>query len=274
MNKLFASIALFALTFAVLPAPSVHAATTVSPGDLIRGESFSAVYYYGEDGFRYVFPNEKTYFTWYSNFDNVTMLTDAELGKIQIGGNVTYKPGNRLVKIQSDPKTYAVDSDGHLHWVETEDIAVGMLGNTWVTMIDDVPDSFFANYSVVWPFETTEEAQAFQMQFLAHDTITISDDKALQAPWDIRINDSGFSPDTISLEEWLATIPANTTFRFTNDGSTAHTATADDNSWGTGTLTPGESYLVRLNEGGVHTFHCSYHPSMTGSITTDDVVAW
>ena len=88
-------------------------AATVSPddlsaGDLIRGESFSAVYYYGEDGLRYVLPNDKTYFTWYDDFDDVVWLTDSDMSTIQIGGNVTYKPGVKMIKIQSDPTVYAI----------------------------------------------------------------------------------------------------------------------------------------------------------------------
>ncbi|MBU0614191.1 hypothetical protein KJ766_02825, partial [Patescibacteria group bacterium] len=45
--------------------------SSVSAGDLIRGEAFSAVYYMGNDGLRYVFPNSNTYFTWYEDFDTV-----------------------------------------------------------------------------------------------------------------------------------------------------------------------------------------------------------
>jgi hypothetical protein len=97
-----------------LAVPQTQALTVVNSGDLIRGESFSAVYYVGLDGFRYVFPNDKAYFTWYSDFDDVKVITDAELSDIQIGGNVTYKPGVRMVKINTDPKTYAVDAGGTL----------------------------------------------------------------------------------------------------------------------------------------------------------------
>ena len=68
-------------------------------GDLIRGESYSAVYYYGKDGFRYVFPNDKTYFTWYDNFDGIKWLSDSNLAKIQIGSTIAYKPGNKMIKI-------------------------------------------------------------------------------------------------------------------------------------------------------------------------------
>lgn len=123
---------------------TAHAA---SAGDLIRGTSLSSVYYYGYDGLRYTFPNLKTYNTWYSNFDGVMTLSDSAVADITIGGNVVYRPGSRWVKIQSDPKTYAVSTGGTIHWVETEDVAVDFAGSDWNQNIDDVPDVFFIDYS-------------------------------------------------------------------------------------------------------------------------------
>ena len=40
--------------------PRANAEREILPGDLIRGQAFSAVYYYGNDGLRYVFPNSNT----------------------------------------------------------------------------------------------------------------------------------------------------------------------------------------------------------------------
>ncbi|KKW30686.1 MAG: hypothetical protein UY72_C0005G0002 [Candidatus Uhrbacteria bacterium GW2011_GWD2_52_7] len=108
-----------------------NAATSVSSGDVIRGESFSAVYYMGADGFRYVFPNDKTYFTWYEDFDDVVWITDAQLADIQIGGNVTYKPGVKMIKINTDPRVYVVTKGGVLHHVDDEATATSMYGSSW-----------------------------------------------------------------------------------------------------------------------------------------------
>lgn len=125
----------------------LRSAATVGSGSLIKG-SLPAVYYVGADGKRYVFPNDKTYFTWYSDFSGVTTLTDAEVASYMIGGNVTYRPGTRFVKIQSDPKVYAVAAGGTLRWVKTEAAAVSILGNDWSKKIDDLADSFFVNYKL------------------------------------------------------------------------------------------------------------------------------
>src|SRR5574337_78783 len=78
----------------------------VSDGDLIKipddGNpntlSDTAVYYYALDGKRYVFPNEKVYYTWYPDFSKVKIIPIDQMSLIPIGGNITYKPGSKLVK--------------------------------------------------------------------------------------------------------------------------------------------------------------------------------
>ncbi|MFA6406347.1 MAG: hypothetical protein WCW34_02380 [Patescibacteria group bacterium] len=122
-------------------------AATLNTGDLIKA-SGPSLYFYANDGKRYVFPNEKTYFSWYNDFSSVKTITDSELAAISLGKNVTIRPGTKLVKITTDPKTYAVTKCGALHWIESEAIAKALYGDAWATRVVDVPDSFFENYSV------------------------------------------------------------------------------------------------------------------------------
>jgi hypothetical protein len=126
--------------------PSVAAAA--SSGDLIKGTSLSTVYYYGYDGMRYTFPNEKTYMTWFADFDSVTTISDSALADLSLAGNVVYRPGSYWIKVQSDDKVYAVSTDGSIHWIESEDVAVDYAGSSWASMVQDVPDVFFTDYSV------------------------------------------------------------------------------------------------------------------------------
>ncbi len=127
--------------------PVTAQAATLAAGDLVKA-SGPAVYYYHTDGKRYVFPNEKTFFSWFNDFSSVVTITDAELAAIQIGGNATLRPGAKLVKITTDPKTYAVTKCGTLHWIESEAIAKALWGDAWATRVVDVPDSFFVNYDI------------------------------------------------------------------------------------------------------------------------------
>ncbi len=234
----------------------VQASTTVSSGDLIRGTAFSAVYYMGADGFRYVFPNDKTYFTWYSNFDTVKVLADSDLAKIQMGGNVTYKPGSKMIKINSDPKTYAISAGGILRHVTSESIATALYGSAWNTKIDDVPDGFFSNYSIGTAIESSSSYSSTSESAAA---VNINTDKSLTVPLSINITSNGYSPIDV-------TISAGETVRFTNTDTEKHTATADDLSWGTGTMEAAGTFTHRFVEAGTYTFFDSYDSGNTGAI--------
>jgi hypothetical protein len=54
----------------------------------------------------------------------------------------------KLVKITTDPRTYAVASNGTLRWIETEAVAKELYGSDWNTKVDDVADAFFINYTI------------------------------------------------------------------------------------------------------------------------------
>ncbi len=144
-RKIFFVFAIVAISLMGMPVHTAKAAT-LTAGTLIKA-SGAAVYYYASNGKRYVFPNEKTYKTWFNDFSSVVTITDAELAAVQIGGNIVYRPGTRLVKITTDPKVYAVSAHGTLHWITSETIANQLYGATWNQMIDDVSDAFFTNYT-------------------------------------------------------------------------------------------------------------------------------
>lgn len=118
-----------------------------TPNTLIKG-SLPAVYFCGADGKRYVFPNKKTYDTWYTNFDGVIEISNSDLASIKIGGNVTHRPGIRMVKIISSPIVYAIAKGGVLRPIASEEVARELYGDSWNQYIDDIPDAFFTNYVV------------------------------------------------------------------------------------------------------------------------------
>ncbi len=115
----------------------------------------TAVYHYASNGKRYVFPNEKVYFTWYPDFSKVKIIPNDQMSLIPIGGNITYKPGSRLVKFQTDPKTYLVTRGGVLRWAKTEPVARGWFGATWNQMVDDISEAFYVNYRFGLPVESS-----------------------------------------------------------------------------------------------------------------------
>lgn len=145
-KRLFAGVSIVALSLiTVAPAGFANAATMMH-GDLIKASN-AAIYYYGENGKRYVFPNETTYKTWYDGFSTVKTISDSELSSIPLGGNVVFKPGSYLVKITTDPKVYAIGLNGTLHWVKSESAAKTLWGMDWNKKVKDVPDAYFTNYN-------------------------------------------------------------------------------------------------------------------------------
>lgn len=139
------------LALAALLATSSPALAAPTAGSLIKRDGDATVYYLGSDGKRYVFPNAKTYGSWYAGFSGVRTVSSAEMSSITIGGNVTYRPGARLVKVVSDPRTYAVSRGGTLRHVVSEAVAAATFGSGWATLVEDLPDAFFADYRLGEP---------------------------------------------------------------------------------------------------------------------------
>lgn len=163
-------ITLIAVILAALP---LVASAAPTPDSLVKASGV-AVYYYANNGKRYVFPNQGTYASWFTDFSGVTTVTDTELAAMPLGGSVTYRPGIRMIKIQSDPKVYAVDKGGTLRWVTTEAIAADLYGQSWNTAVDDVSDAFFANYRTGTPIASTGDFDPFVTSEAAD---TIAEDK-------------------------------------------------------------------------------------------------
>lgn len=146
IQKFFATVATASLLLA--PVLSVSAETVSVEDRLIKG-SGNAVYWNTGDR-RYVFPNEETFYSWFSplDFARVVRLPDAEIAAIRIGGNVGYRPGSRLLKITTDPRVYAVDKSHTLRPIQDEATAAALYGRNWAQFIDDVPDAFFVSYDI------------------------------------------------------------------------------------------------------------------------------
>ena len=167
MKKIIAYAIL--LTMVVLPSSlllDLSSASAATAGDLIKlqcaptagmSDPCRAVYYLGLGDKRYVFPNEKVYMSWYSDFSNIKIITEANMAAYGIGGNVTYRPGIKLVKLTTNPKVYAVDANGTLREVVSETIAIALYGSDWSRTVEDLPDTFWVNYTVGSPINSVSD---------------------------------------------------------------------------------------------------------------------
>ncbi len=75
----------------------------------------------------------------------------------------------------------------------------------------------------------------------------------------VQISNFAFSPDRI-------TVKAGTRITWTNHDKTAHTATAINHSFDTGTIAPKASKTVEFKRPGVYKYHCLFHAFMTGTV--------
>lgn len=181
MKKYIILILIITSIYFICPSISLAAQS----GDLIKITCTSSnqaicktVYYLGADNKRYSFPNQKVYNTWYDDFLNVQNISQAEMASYPIGGNVTYKPGVRMVKITTDPKTYVVAQGGVLRWVKSEQAAKALYGDTWIYSIDDIPDVFFINYTIGDPVESHSD---YDPETVRDSLLTINQNKGLTA---------------------------------------------------------------------------------------------
>jgi len=74
-------------------------------------------------------------------------------------------------------------------------------------------------------------------------------------------NSTGFTPSVITV-----VVGVNNTVSWTNNDSVAHTVTADDGSFSSGNMNPGDTFLWTFTSPGTYTYHCSYHPWMKATI--------
>ncbi len=73
------------------------------------------------------------------------------------------------------------------------------------------------------------------------------------------IQNMTFSPSTL-------TVPVGTTVTWKNLDNVAHHVVSDTGAFDSGTLNNGQSFNFTFTKAGNYPYHCSIHPSMTGTI--------
>jgi plastocyanin len=56
---------------------------------------------------------------------------------------------------------------------------------------------------------------------------------------------------------------------FRNEDDVNHTVTADDASFDSGAMAPNDTYTYTFDSPGDCSYHCEYHPNMTGRIVIE-----
>jgi plastocyanin len=84
-------------------------------------------------------------------------------------------------------------------------------------------------------------------------------------------DDTAGDTNTITIASFafdgVTEVPVGTTVTVTNDDTTTHTWSAEDGTFDSGALAPGDSFEFTFGEAGEFAFFCNFHPSMQGTIT-------
>jgi plastocyanin len=66
------------------------------------------------------------------------------------------------------------------------------------------------------------------------------------------------------------TVASGTKVTWTNNDATAHTVTANDNSFNSGNIAPGGTFSHTFTAAGTYPYHCSIHTSMTAKVVVNN----
>jgi plastocyanin len=78
----------------------------------------------------------------------------------------------------------------------------------------------------------------------------------------VEIADFEYAPETL-------TVPVGTKVTWSNSDEAPHTATAEDDSFDTGTLREGDDVGVVLDEPGTYAYYCRFHAFMKGKVEVE-----
>ncbi len=79
------------------------------------------------------------------------------------------------------------------------------------------------------------------------------------APGSVQVADFAFSPADVE-------VASGSEVTWSNEDPTAHTVTADDDSFDSGTLDPGARFAFRFDEPGTYRYACVIHPTMRATV--------
>jgi plastocyanin len=84
-------------------------------------------------------------------------------------------------------------------------------------------------------------------------------------------DESATSASTITIASFafdgVTEVPVGTTVTVVNDDTATHTWSAEDGTFDSGALAPGDSFEFTFTEAGEFAYFCNFHPSMQGTIT-------
>lgn len=129
----------------------------IRTGDVLTSAGLESNYYVSTEMKRLVFPNQATMQTWYPvvEFD-IKNIDRKKLESYPLSGNVTVRPGMRILTFQSDPTYYVVSHGGVLRQASPS-ILKKLYGEHWNNRVDTLEEYYRTNYTVSDPLRSSNE---------------------------------------------------------------------------------------------------------------------
>lgn len=122
------------------------------------------------------------------------------------------------------------------------------------------------NNSAPTTMSDTPSPVASQTMLSASESPSVSPDpestpsvESISGEAEVDLEDFAFSPATL-------TIKVGTTVKWSNKDTASHDVVSDSGLWSSPTLSKGEDFFFTFTQTGTFTYHCSFHPSMKGTI--------
>ena len=136
------------------------------------------------------------------------------------------------------------------------------------TVVLDEPGTFFyacqihpeMTGSIVVRGDATPEASPEGSPEASPEASPVADEPSAEAT--VVIKGFAYDPPTLS-------VSVGTTVTWENADPAPHTASGEDDSFGTGQIDPGASGSATFQEAGTFPYVCAFHPDMTGTITVE-----
>ena len=176
-----------------------------------------------------------------------------------------------IVDLTFQPPTIEVDAGGSVTWTNEDSLPHTVTGRT-----ADFNSGVMQNGASF--SQTFDEAGTFDYFCAIHPsmsgTVVVGEpaadddtvDETGEPPADVvstvMVVDVAFDPGDIE-------VPVGTTVDWTNDDPFAHTVTAIDGTFDSGTMDGGQTFSRAFDAPGTFDYFCAIHPSMTGTVTVN-----
>ncbi|MBI2550906.1 hypothetical protein HYV73_00995 [Candidatus Uhrbacteria bacterium] len=100
-----------------------------------------------QNGKKYEFPDEETYFSHFRSWSSVQYMSQRQLDLIPDGGTMRFAKGT-LIKSVDSPRIYVVGSSEDIRWVTDSHAALQVFGERWQERVIEIPANRLFDYKI------------------------------------------------------------------------------------------------------------------------------